>query len=685
MTPLLLNVLTIFVLFVGHGAAFTYEDILLTATFGEGNTKGIAFSDISGVKLGQNFSSVSLRGGERVNEVTVRVEAPKENTWSHGGSGGKEHTLVLQEGEYVNSMEIHLSKKRFRAKRVSYLRLLTNEGNSVSAGTKTDDSKTVDAPEGYQLSGFFGRAGKEVYALGAIWTNINSTHLMLTDDMGEEWYGNKIRNWVGPTLGDPTDSACYRDTKFFSRNRLCPHGYSVTETVDVETNCIAQCPLAFPVKCGLQCLPQNDDCVLEVLQKAASVVAVIFNTATATILGEIRTAYKTASQTYMCVSSIVGVLKSLIYYLRLQKLTTPQGTVEELLGLAYQTDTVVVDLPIAVCVCLGYPVKFKARVAGIVLIVVETIIKQSIINGDKVLSSAKDVMTFLRNASALNSPDETTTVAIQDFLDSNSTCGYQLMSLTDRITTSVESIRNNTPNATKSDVRVTISRSPHIMNDVALVTNNCMGELLDNKTEEAAFKTRDLLRKTVGVIIDQLIDTNTTDMGVNVAKDEATMESANLGLVVLAGLDPTSILWMVSQFVQPTCGPTSYIGEIDDGTLFDALGLTAVDEAFEGSYGAWTKKGDGMVNFYFKSTDTKDVTVRIFSGGTVFAKIKVPSCQNVRWNAPITDLQDKTLYLDRWRGNFIGLPGTGGGSLLLWVPRASKGGHLALNVRVNPS
>ncbi|GMF43695.1 unnamed protein product [Phytophthora fragariaefolia] len=670
--------LALLVLFVAHGAAFSHKDIQLSKTFGEG-TKGSAFSDITGVKLGQTFSSITVRGDERVDQLTLRVASPDEETWTHGGSGGTDNILILEPNEYITTMEVHVAEKD-GWKRVFYLRLSTSAGHSVCAGSKTGESTTVVAPTGFHLSGFFGRAGSEVYELGAIWTRINAKHLLLTDDMGSEWYGKKIRNWVGSTIGDATDSACYRKTEAFNSDNLCPLGYNKT-----DTNCVAQCPLSYPVKCFRECIPQNDDCTLEVLQKAASVIAVIFNTATAGVIGEVSAAYKTAKLTYMCATSIVSVVRSLIYFLRFQQTTAPQGSVEELLSVAYQSDVVLVDLPIAVCTCLGYPVSFAARTAGVVIAVVENIVKQAIINGDQILSSANDVMTFLHNVSALYSPDDSTVVDLQEFMDSNTTCGYQLKRLTDHVSDAVHSIRNVTPDASDADIRVTISRSSLVLEDVPIVTNNCMGEILGNKTTEAAFQTRDLLRKTMGVIIDQLIETNTTDMGAEVAKDETTLESTNLGLVVLAGLDPTGILWMVSQFVQPTCGPTSFIGEIDDGTLFDALGLTTVDEAFEGSYGAWTKEGDGMVNIIFTSTDTKDVTVVIHSGGNDYAKVKVPSCETVEWNATVAELQDKTMYLDRWRPNFIGIPGSGGGSLVLWIPRSSKGGHLTLNVRINAS
>ncbi|GMF18142.1 unnamed protein product [Phytophthora lilii] len=142
---------------------------------------------------------------------------------------------------------------------------------------------------------------------------------------------------------------------------------------------------------------------------------------------------------------------------------------------------------------------------------------------------------------------------------------------------------------------------------------------------------------------------------------------------------------MASQFVQPICGPTAYLGEIDDGTLYDALGLTTVDEAFEGSYGSWTKKGDGVVRLIFESTDDKDVTVVIYSGGDDYAKVDVDAFQTVVWESTIPELQDKNMYLDRWRPGLFGIPGSGGGSLLLCIPRAADGGHLTMHVRINVS
>ncbi|POM78458.1 Hypothetical protein PHPALM_4009 [Phytophthora palmivora] len=261
-----------------------------------------------------------------------------------------------------------------------------------------------------------------------------------------------------------------------------------------------------------------------------------------------------------------------------------------MLAVAYQSDVVIFAMPIAVANCLGADVAKKVIIADIVYIVVENIIKQIIVNGDQIFSSAANVIALLKNTSTMTSTEDSTVEKLQDLLDSNTTCGYQLKTLGDRVVVQIREMRNNTPDATNSDIRTKISNSSIVLSDIPTATNNCMRELLKNKTTKTAFETRDLIRRTFGVIVDQLIDTNKTDMGQNVAKDDYTLEAANLALVVLGGLDPTGIAWMLSQFVQPTCGPTAFIGDIDDGDLHDALGLKTMNEAFKGSYGTWTKK-----------------------------------------------------------------------------------------------
>ncbi|KAG1711003.1 hypothetical protein DVH05_013723 [Phytophthora capsici] len=651
-------------------------DIQLSKAFG--GSGGYAFSDMSGITLGQTLSSITVRGEARIDAISTHVTKPVEVVWDHGGSGGKESTLVLDQGEYIDSMEIHWDKKGINT-RVFYLKFTTSEGNSISAGKKTTNSATVIAPEGFQFSGFFGRGAGEVDNLGVIWTRRSAKALKLTDTMGTSWYGKRIRNWVGPTIGTNSDTACYRLTEPYNSHKECPVGYTKN-----GKSCLTQCPLQYPVRCILECIPQNDDCTLEITQKTVAVVAAVVNVVTAGIFGAIFTGYKKAKENFLCAANVVGVIRSLIYYIRFQQTTAPQGAVEELLAVAYQTDVVLVDLPVAVCHCLGVPVPTNLQFSGVVMMIVEAIVKQAITNGDAILSSAQNVYRLLQNVSVANST-HTSVDELQDLMETNSTCGYQLKRLTDRVVFSVNNVRNKNPGATINDIRVKISKSSLVLKDIPAATNNCMNELLSYKTKQAAFKTRDLLRKTFGVIVDQLIETATTDLGKFVAKKQYMLEVTNMGLTMLAGLDPTRIVWLASQFVQPTCEPTAFIGEIDDGSLYDALGLTTIDEAFVGSYGTWSKEGDGNVTFTFTSIDTKDVTVVIYSGGDKFAEVDVEAGATVKWSSTISKLQEKVLYLDRWRANVLGMAGSGGGSLKLWIPRAAKGGQLAIRVLINVS
>ncbi|ETN10103.1 hypothetical protein PPTG_10831 [Phytophthora nicotianae INRA-310] len=573
------------------------EDIALSEPYG--GPHGNAFSDIPKLTLGQSLASITLRGEERLDAVTIQVLEPQGLIYNHGGPGGKDSTLVFEAGEYVNSMEVHWCKNDGRTQ-VCYVNFGTSEGKNVSVGTKTQQSATAVAPKGFQLSGLFGRSEDEVYQLGAIWTRIEAKPLLLTDTMDTAWHGDIIRNWVGPTIGVPKDNACYRKTQPMDSKNVCPLGYGRD-----DDDCIVQCPMSYPVECFLECIPQNDDCALAVLTKIAAVANVAFNAATAGVLGNLKTVYTGATRIYMCAATVISVIKSLIYYFRFVQNTAPQGDTEQLLAVAYQSNVVLIDLPVAIYACLGKAPPPRMVWSGYVLQVVQFIVKQTIINGDMIISSATNVINLLKNATSVNSTANSVT-ELEDFIAANTSCGYELKKLTDRVIFRVSDVRNKTPNAAVDDIRVTISRSTLVQHDIPRVTNNCMKEMMANKTKQAAFETRDLLRKTMGVIIDQLVEKSKTDMGKDVAENEYMKEVANMGLAVLGGLDPTGIFWMVSQFVQPICVPTSFIGEIDDGNLYDALGMWTVDEAFVGSYGSWTKKGDGVVSLIFESTDKED-------------------------------------------------------------------------------
>jgi hypothetical protein len=119
------------------------EDIQLSALFG--GPHGTAFSDINTLVLGQTVEGVTVRGDKRVDAVTLHVTEPAEAYMVHGGTGGSDSTLLLEAGEYINSIEAHWDKKNDHT-RAFYLNLGTNVGNSVSAGTQTDNKGAAIAP-----------------------------------------------------------------------------------------------------------------------------------------------------------------------------------------------------------------------------------------------------------------------------------------------------------------------------------------------------------------------------------------------------------------------------------------------------------------------------------------------------------------------------------------------------------
>eukprot|EP00644_Phytophthora_capsici_P003815 jgi/Phyca11/564509/estExt2_Genewise1.C_PHYCAscaffold_150132 len=440
----------------------------------------------------------------------------------------------------------------------------------------------------------------------------------------------------------------------------------------------------------MECIPQSDDCALEVITKVQSVATVALNAATSGVFGQLSTASAAVQQGVKCGQKLFTVVNDIVKYAEDLRTNFPNGTGQEIISLLNNSNIVVKDLPTAVCVCLGLdvPTDYLNLASDVVKVVNKVLTQQLTINHNLIMSSTDSFLKFFRNTTMGNVTrdlDAETVTNLTALIDSKSTCGFELKRLTDRVIIKVGDMREANPAATNEDLRTEMSHSSLVLNDVPTVTNKCMGELLTKKKPYAAYQTRDVLRKTFGVIIDQLIDKSTTDMGVAMAKEDYWVATANFGFLGLSAIDPSGIAYMMFNFVQPVCGPTEFIGEVDDGSATDALGLTTRDDAFRGSEGTWTKKGDGKVILKFVSTDDKDVKVIIHSAGKKFASLQVRSGETVIWCSTVKKLQDKTMYLDRWRPGFLGLPGSGGGSLLLWIPRSSEGGHLEMTVKINKS
>ncbi|KAJ8558987.1 hypothetical protein ON010_g8462 [Phytophthora cinnamomi] len=195
----------------------------------------------------------------------------------------------------------------------------------------------------------------------------------------------------------------------------------------------------------------------------------------------------------------------------------------------------------------------------------------------------------------------------------------------ERTWATVEALRERYPGITKGELRVKIQDTDLVKTDIAMVTSNCMELLISQSDEETAYKTRDKLRKTFGVIINDLITTGTSNNGTTYKAMEYAYNVVNQGLSlwVVTGFDMSGISSAISEYFQAICGPTQFMGEIDDGTEPETLGLNTTQKAFKNSTMSWTKKGDGQVIVKFNSTDTKSVTVNIMSGGDKIDEVEV--------------------------------------------------------------
>ncbi|OWZ14048.1 hypothetical protein PHMEG_00012532 [Phytophthora megakarya] len=540
----------------------------------------------------------------------------------------------------------------------------TNSGAPKPSETKA----TISTPNQSSSNDFSGSTGATRFSIG-FRTNATST------------IESTYRNWVGPIVSKAPDTACYREAHI---GRTCPLEFN-----SKWDTCWTQCPLTYPVKCGMECIRQNDDCKLEVVAKTVVLVQSAFALAIFNMYGQFKLLAKGVQRAIRCGKEMAIVVKGLTKYVRTIKAVDPQTTQAQLLEFLYTADKFVFDIPIAIAICMGITVKPNIRFADKITNTAELVLKEVVTNADSIFKSWTSFKAFMKRillGEAISNLGKTEITSVVTAMKSNTTCGYDMKSLADRTWMTILALRKKNPQMTENELRVYMSKSNLVLNDIPIATNNCMVELIAESDEKTAYATRATLRKTFGIIVEDLIKTGTSDNGTYLNAEEYAFRVADKALTFYGVWDVKGITQIVSEYFQTICGPTKFIGDIDDGPANKALGLSTVGKAFNGSSGVWSKDGDGTVIINFKSNDVDDVSVNIHSAGDKIDTVKVSAGRAATWSSNVSALGDKTLYLDRWRPGFLGLPGTGGGSLLLWVPRPSQsGGHLELNVTLNVS
>jgi hypothetical protein len=131
-----------------------------------GGPHGSPFNDMAVLPEHPSPRRVALRAGQRLDQISLELDDGTRMV--HGGTGGGARSLTLEFGEALIDIELCIGKKDDHT-RVFFAELTTDWGNTLNGGKRTNMCTHFEAPEGFQIAGFFGRAGTEVDKLGVIY------------------------------------------------------------------------------------------------------------------------------------------------------------------------------------------------------------------------------------------------------------------------------------------------------------------------------------------------------------------------------------------------------------------------------------------------------------------------------------------------------------------------------------
>jgi len=124
------------------------------------------FNDISKINTGVKPTKLSFKGHSRLDSVGLTLN--DGNEFFHGGNGGQLSELKLNDDEYWTKSYLCTGKKNGHTRNF-YINATTSAGNTLEAGKSTNNCELFEAPEGYQIAGFYGNNGDEVDLLGFIY------------------------------------------------------------------------------------------------------------------------------------------------------------------------------------------------------------------------------------------------------------------------------------------------------------------------------------------------------------------------------------------------------------------------------------------------------------------------------------------------------------------------------------
>ncbi|KAH9853830.1 mannose-binding lectin [Lenzites betulinus] len=131
-----------------------------------GGPHGTYFNDLPVLPASPKLSTITLRGGSRLDAVAFTLTTGA--TLTHGGTGGTAHSLTLASGEYLTGAQLCWDQYNGDTRNF-YAQITTSTGRTVAAGVTTANCASVTAPTGFGIVAAYGQDGDEMDQLGWIY------------------------------------------------------------------------------------------------------------------------------------------------------------------------------------------------------------------------------------------------------------------------------------------------------------------------------------------------------------------------------------------------------------------------------------------------------------------------------------------------------------------------------------
>jgi len=130
-----------------------------------GGKGGTYFHDQERFSLRSRLEAIRVLSGDRIDAIAVEYDDGK--AFYHGGTGGREQEMRLEQGEYFRRITLGIGKHKGTTT-VHYLKLTTSRGRVLEAGKNPGSTIDYVASPGRHIVGFRGRKGRELDKLGPI-------------------------------------------------------------------------------------------------------------------------------------------------------------------------------------------------------------------------------------------------------------------------------------------------------------------------------------------------------------------------------------------------------------------------------------------------------------------------------------------------------------------------------------